>query len=80
VPFLQLTESQTARHMAVLCGWAAMKTTSKSTGQSHSPGRGSVCWCWCGTDKAMAEAASTLESSEWKPWGEVGWLQLREAV
>jgi hypothetical protein len=40
VPFLQLTESQTARHMAVLCGWAAMKTTSKSTGQSHSrPGK-----------------------------------------
>jgi hypothetical protein len=27
VPFLQLTESQTARHMAVLCGWAAMKTS-----------------------------------------------------
>jgi hypothetical protein len=34
----------------------------------------------CGTDKAMAEALSTLESSEWKPWGEDGWLQLCEAV
>ena len=34
----------------------------------------------CGTDKAMAEALSTLESSEWKPGAEDGWLQLREAV
>jgi hypothetical protein len=25
--------------------------------------------CWCGADKAMAEAVSTLGSSEWKPWG-----------
>ena len=33
MPFLQLTESQTARHMAVLVVKAAMGTT-KSTGQS----------------------------------------------
>jgi len=40
-------------------------------------------WCAvvCGdADKAMAEAVSTLTSSEWKPWTEDGWLQLCKAV
>jgi hypothetical protein len=56
-----------------------MKT--KSTGQSHSrPGEACAVLVRCGTDKAMAKALSTLESSEWKPWGNDGWLQLFEAV
>lgn len=71
--FLQLTGSQTARHMAVLCE-AASKFAAKSTGQAvwKSPGKGA--------DKPIAESVSVLDGCKESRRVEREWLQLCEAV